>query len=79
MRRYETHFRENYLIWTYIGVPIERYPAVLAHLEQFREKAEVRWDQGQYWWELRACDYYDAFAHSKIMYPVIAPDNRFCN
>ena len=35
IRKYEIQFRERYLIWTYIGVPIEQYPAVFNHLRQF--------------------------------------------
>ena len=46
------------------------YPAIANHLKQFRERAKERYDQGKYWWELRACDYYDAFEKSKIMYQV---------
>ena len=30
-----------------------------------------REDQGKFWWELRACDYYDAFSRPKITYQVI--------
>jgi hypothetical protein len=77
VRRYELHFRERYLVWTYIGVPIERYPAVLRHLERFEERAQRRYDKGEHWWELRACDYYDAFARPKIVWPVIAKEQRF--
>ena len=36
-----------------------------------------RCDQGQYWWELRACDYYPVFAKPKIIYPDIAKGPRF--
>jgi len=77
VRRYELHFRERYLIWTYIGVPIRQYPAVLEHLKRFQVKAEKRWDQGEYWWELRACDYYAAFDRPKILYPDIGKETRF--
>jgi hypothetical protein len=77
VRRYEVHFRETYLIWTYIGVPIEEYPAVFEHLKQFQAKAEKRWDKGEHWWELRACDYYAAFERPKIVYPEIAKETRF--
>ncbi len=77
VRRYEIHFRENYLIWTYIGVPIKQYPAVFKHLKRFQTQAEKRWDKGEHWWELRACDYYPAFERPKIMYPEIAKDARF--
>src|SRR5690606_15358831 len=49
----------------------EKYPAILAHLMPFKERAKARYDQGQYWWELRACDYYHAFNESKIIIPAI--------
>jgi len=28
-------------------------------------------DQGDYWWELRDCDYYEEFEKEKIVFPVI--------
>jgi type I restriction-modification system DNA methylase subunit len=77
VRRYEVHFRERYLVWTYIGVPIREYPAVLHHLEAFKEAAQKRWDKGKHWWELRACDYYDAFERPKIVYPDMSQTSRF--
>ena len=77
IRKYEIHFRERYLIWTYIGVPIEQYPAVFNHLKQFQERLEKRLDQGEHWWELRSCSYYDDFEKPKIVYPIIAKEPRF--
>ncbi len=47
------------------------YPAIANHLFKFKEKAENRTDKGDYWWELRACDYYDKFEKPKIMYQVL--------
>lgn len=44
------------------------YPSVAQHLLQFKIKAETRTDKGDFWWELRACDYYDKFEQPKIMY-----------
>ncbi|MBK9934275.1 MAG: class I SAM-dependent DNA methyltransferase [Cytophagaceae bacterium] len=44
------------------------YPAIAEHLKPFKEKAEVRTDKGDFWWELRACDYYDQFVKPKILY-----------
>ena len=46
----------------------ENYPAVAKHLLSFKSKAEIRTDKGDFWWELRACDYYDKFEKPKIMY-----------
>lgn len=44
------------------------YPSVSKWLEPFAEKGRARTDKGDYWWELRACDYYNMFAKPKIMY-----------
>ena len=44
------------------------YPAIAHHLLPFKSKAEIRTDKGDYWWELRACDYYTEFDAPKIMY-----------
>jgi len=77
VRRYHIEFKDRYLIWTYLGVPIDRYPAVMKHLKQFQPQLEKRWDKGNYWWELRACDYYDKLERPKIIYPDIATACRF--
>jgi hypothetical protein len=77
VRRYEVNFCDRYLIWTYIGVPIKKYPEVFAHLKKFQKQLEKRWDKGNHWWELRACDYYADFEKSKINYPEIAKEPRF--
>lgn len=45
-----------------------KYPAIFNWLEPFKEKAKQRTDKGDYWWELRACDYYVSFDKPKIMY-----------
>lgn len=51
--------------WTWFT---EKYPAVAEWLAPFADKARKRSDKGDYWWELRACAYYDKFAEPKIMY-----------
>lgn len=50
----------------------ENYPAIARHLYPFKSKAEKRTDKGDFWWELRACDYYDEFEKPKIMLPDIS-------
>jgi hypothetical protein len=77
VRRYGIDSKGKYIIWTYIGVPIKRYPAIFRHLKSFQSQLEPRWDKGNYWWELRACDYYDKFEQPKIIYPDIATTCRF--
>lgn len=54
-----------------------RYPAVARHLEPFEAAARKRSDQGQYWWELRACDYYGEFEKAKVFYPDISAKANF--
>lgn len=48
------------------------YPAIARHLFPFKAKAEKRTDQGDFWWELRACDYYEEFEKPKVMLPDIS-------
>ncbi len=60
--------------WNYIE---QNYPKIAEHLEPFMEKAKVRYDQGDFWWELRACDYYPLFEHEKIVWPNLQDSNKF--
>ncbi len=85
IKRYVEPAVERYVIlipsgWTNENVDInsdpwrfiqETYPAITRHLEPFQEKAEKRWDKGDYWWELRPCAFYDEFAKPKIIVPTI--------
>jgi len=51
--------------WQWIA---SNYPAIAEWLKPFEAKAKKRYDKGDFWWELRACDYYDAFEKPKIIY-----------
>ena len=54
------------------------YPAVAKHLQRFEKKARKRDDQGDFWWELRPCDYYkNVFEHAKIVFPQTGKESRF--
>ncbi len=50
------------------------YPAVARHLHPFKNQAEKRYDKGEYWWELRTCDYYAEFEKPKILWPGISAE-----
>ena len=52
----------HYAAWDWLK---KNYPAIANHLIPFRNKAEERTDKGDFWWELRACDYYQEFRKSK--------------
>ena len=51
---------------------VANYPAVAAYLLPFEKAAAARSDKGQFWWELRPCDYYDEFEKPKIIIPTFA-------
>lgn len=81
--------------WPWTGAPARRaeqlfehtYPAVYRHLKPMEASLRKRTDQGQQWWELRSCAYYDLFDQPKILYPDITwssefsydADGRYCN
>jgi len=50
---------------------------IARHLEPFAEACRKRQDKGQYWWELRPCDYYAYFDGPKIIFPDICKAPRF--
>ncbi len=77
IRRWRIEYKDKWLIVTRIGVDMARYPAIFAHWQQWQPQLEKRWDKGNYWWELRACDYYEMFDKPKIIYPIIAKEPRF--
>lgn len=90
IKRYEPPSKDKYLIlipsgwtndktdsknkWDWFS---ESYPAIAKHLIQFESKAKKRYDQGDYWWELRSCTYYDEFDKPKIMLPDISLRGNF--
>lgn len=65
----------------------EHHPAVARWLAPFADRARRRSDKGDYWWELRACAYYDKFAEPKLFYQVFQTkpcfvydeSSTFCN
>jgi TaqI-like C-terminal specificity domain/Eco57I restriction-modification methylase/N-6 DNA Methylase len=55
----------------------QTYPSVHDHLKRFEEHLRARQDKGEYWWELRACDYYEEFDKPKILVQCIAYYSQF--
>ncbi len=45
----------------------ETYPAIHAFMQEHREQLINRYDQGQYYWELRSCAYWKEFEQPKII------------
>lgn len=86
VKRYQVPKAERYLLFTRRGIDIEQYPAVKAHLAQFRTQLEPRpsdwtgnphdWPgrkPGSYkWYEIQdSIDYYSEFEKEKIIIPAI--------
>lgn len=45
------------------------YPAIHDHLVPFEKRLRRRKDHGRFWWELRACAYYEKFQRVKFIWP----------
>jgi hypothetical protein len=60
--------------WNWLA---REHPAIADHLRSFTEPLRKRQDQGDYWWELRSCDYYQYFDAPKIIFPDICKAPRF--
>jgi hypothetical protein len=75
VKRWRVDWAGLYVIFTYHGVDIERYPAVSAYLEPFREQLERRATSANHaWYELQQpqMGIYSEFANPKIVWPDIA-------
>ena len=55
----------------------QQHPAIAEHLTAFTAALRKRQDQGDYWWELRSCDYYKYLEAPKIIFPDICKGPRF--
>jgi type II restriction/modification system DNA methylase subunit YeeA len=56
----------------------QTYPAVHRHLSQWEPGLKKRDDKGRFWWELRACAYWEELEMQKIVYQEIATFQSFC-
>ena len=90
IRRYGVKWSGLYLLATGYDLDIpNEYPAVYKHLETIGNRIESvrtnekhkglfkRVDQGENWWNLRACAYYPEFEQPKIIYPDIFQHQSF--
>lgn len=56
---------------------LEKHTSIAEHLWPFVDACRQRDDQGEYWWELRPCDYYEYFDRPKLIFPDICKSPRF--
>ena len=91
IERYHSKQAGLYLLATGYDLNIpRRYPAIYDHLEIIGEQIESgkvkakgrglfnRTDQGENWWNLRACAYYSEFDNEKVVWGNIAYSSSFC-
>ena len=86
VRRWYSDWANLYVIFSRRGTPIERYPAIEAHLSRFRPDLEPKPTRGAKrgrapgtyrWFEIQAnIAYHRAFEEPKIIYPIIGREMR---
>lgn len=77
IKRYQQPISDKYLIFAKRGIEIEKYPAILAHLQKFKPQLEKK-AGGVKWYELQASPSdYEKFEMIKIMYPDISKELNF--
>ncbi|MDP2071337.1 TaqI-like C-terminal specificity domain-containing protein [Methylotenera sp.] len=72
--RARSGFADEPQAWAWLQ---SHYPAIAAYLAPFAEAAKKRTDKGEFWWELRACAYFDIFEKHKLIYPEISQGSKF--
>ncbi|MFN7638499.1 MAG: Eco57I restriction-modification methylase domain-containing protein, partial [Pseudanabaena sp.] len=55
----------------------QTYPSIYKYFKSYESNLRNRQDQGRYWWELRACVYYDIFEKPKIITQDLATHSWF--
>ncbi len=89
--RWRAEWAGLWMIFTRRGVEIERYPAILRHLQRYRVRLEpkpTRWSGGQWpgrkegnyaWYEIQdSVEYWQLFEKPKILYQVIQFHPAYC-
>ncbi len=78
IRKYQINYNNKYLLYTYHGVEIARFPAIEQHLCRFRGRLEKRATK-QEWYELQQPQYRFAqyMDKPKIIFPDIGTTTRF--
>ena len=77
IRRYHLDFENIFLIYTYHGIDMKKYPAIIDHLNQFKEELKNRATK-QEWYELQQPQYglKQYLESPKILLPDIAKESR---
>ena len=78
IHRYSYELPDQWLLLTKNGINVQKdYPSVYNHLDNFGDSFKNRGAQGENWWNLRACAFFDDFKKSKIVWIELSDKNRF--
>lgn len=78
--KWKIDFDNIYLIVSKNGINIpDEYPVIYQYLKQWEDKLTKRYDQGDFWYNLRNCTYYDEFEKPKIVWQRVSKDLIFVN
>ena len=77
IRRYHIDFKNSFLIFTYHGIKMDRYPAIINHLLPFKNELKERATE-QEWYELQQPQFglKQFLENPKIILPDIAKESR---
>ncbi|UAM99224.1 Eco57I restriction-modification methylase domain-containing protein [Polaribacter litorisediminis] len=78
VKRNTFDFQDKYLLFTGFDNDIpNEYPDIQKELDKYKEALIKRYDQGENYWNLRACAYYEEMQQPKIIYPRINNRGNF--
>ena len=78
VKRNTFDFQDKYLLFTGFDDDIpNEYPDIQEELDKYKEALIKRYDQGENYWNLRACAYYEEMQKPKIIYPRINNRGNF--
>lgn len=86
VRRYYCNFAGYWIINSHNGnrskkinrIDVSKnYPTIYQHLLKFKVQAEIRFDKGDHWTNLRNCAYLDEFEKNKIVFSEIVSSPQF--
>jgi len=80
IKKWAIDFGNIYLIMTKNGIDVpNEYPVIYDYLKGYKDKLSKRYDQGDYWYNLRSCSYYEEFEKPKLVWQRVTKDLIFVN
>lgn len=82
INRFNYKSPNSYILLTKNGIDLKAdYPKIYEYLDSFGESFKNRGAQGQNWWNLRACAFFNDFKEEKIVWIELTDKGRFalCN